>query len=130
MAALPPTGDPNQEDSRSIPLECVLCPKKPKFSDVSHLLTHVSSKSHLHHKFNSEFKAKSEPGMRERLRRYELWYSENGIESLLSDRLAAKDQKKGGRRGRTAAANVSPPPGDRALTCEALLNGVPGERQN
>jgi len=88
--------------TKSIPLECVLCPTKPKFSDTSHLLTHVSSKAHLHHKFNTEFQAKAEPAIRETLRRYEKWYIDNDIESLLQERLAAKDQKKTSRRGRVS----------------------------
>ncbi|EFW99763.1 hypothetical protein CMQ_81 [Grosmannia clavigera kw1407] len=105
MAAVAPMEVCKGEDIRPIPLECVLCPKRPSFSDVSHLLTHVSSKSHLHQKFNMEFKAKTEIGARERLRRYEEWYSINGIETLLSDRLAAKNHKTA-RRGRSSTSSA------------------------
>lgn len=107
MAGFGSVGDLVRDESGSIPLECILCPKRPKFSDVSHLLTHISSKSHLHNKFNIEFQAKSEAGPRDKLRKYERWYSENGIETLLADRLAAKDQKKTVRRGRPAGSGVS-----------------------
>lgn len=96
-----------EEDIQPVQLECVLCPKRPSFSDVSHLLTHVSSKSHLHQKFNIEFKAKSEIGARERLQRYEEWYAIHGIETLLSERLATKNQKTTGRRGRSSTSSVS-----------------------
>src|SRR3569833_2756655 len=108
MAVVPTMADSNRCDARPIPLECMLCPKRPKFSDVSHLLTHVSSKSHLHNKFNAEFAAKTEPGTKEALRQYDMWYKQYGIEALLAERLAAKDQKRGGgRRGRQPAASVS-----------------------
>ncbi len=30
-----------RSDPVSIPLQCTLCPKKPRFSDLSHLLTHI-----------------------------------------------------------------------------------------
>ncbi len=107
MAAVALMGDFPRDDARPIPLECVLCPQKPKFSDVYHLLTHISSKSHLHHKFNIEFQAKTDIASKDRLRRYEQWYGENGIEKLLAERLAAKDQKKTVRRGRPGLAGVS-----------------------
>ncbi len=130
MANVSSMADLGQEEARLIPLECVLCPKKPKFSDVSHLLTHISSKSHLHHKFNSEFQAKSDPSIRDKLRKYEQWYIENGVESLLHERLKAKDQKKGIRRGRQAASNVSLAHGGQAvahvlsLTYYLLVDGT------
>ena len=102
MAAAAAFSARGRDDAKSIPLVCLLCPKNPTFSDISHLLTHVSSKSHLHNKFNTEFQAKTEPATRERLHSYESWYMNNGIESLLQERLSAKDQKKTGRRGRGA----------------------------
>jgi hypothetical protein len=86
------------DENKNIPLECLLCVKNPKFSDISHLLTHISSKSHLAQQFSVGLRAKNEPPIKERLRRYEKWYEENGIEDLLQERMAAKVHKKTGRR--------------------------------
>ena len=91
-----------------IALECSLCPKKPKFSDSSHLLTHISSKAHLHQKFSTELKAKSDTAASDRLEKYEKWYADNGIELLLSERLSTKNKGKAApRRSRAAATPVS-----------------------
>ena len=110
MAATAAIRTRGRDDPRPIPLECILCPKKPEFSDVSHLLTHVSSKAHLHHKFNTEFQAKGDIAIRDNLRQYEEWYVENGIELLLQERLSAKEQKKTGKRGRQAIVVSASPP--------------------
>ncbi|KAH8884435.1 hypothetical protein GQ53DRAFT_879862 [Thozetella sp. PMI_491] len=92
-----------------IPLKCILCPRKPGFSDVSHLLTHIASKTHLSHRFKTEVQADSDATARETLGRYEEWYERYGIRTLLASRMAAKDQKKPtGKRGRPAgAANLT-----------------------
>lgn len=97
-----------EADQPPFPLECFLCPKKPVFSDSSHLLTHISSKAHLHQKFSMEFKAKSDDGIRDRLQRYEHWYAEYDIERLLSERLATKGiRKQPSRRVRASTNGVS-----------------------
>ncbi|EHK15673.1 uncharacterized protein TRIVIDRAFT_115953, partial [Trichoderma virens Gv29-8] len=43
--------------SKQIPLLCTVCPETPRFSDVSHLLTHIASKGHLHHETQTKLKA-------------------------------------------------------------------------
>ncbi|KAH6978545.1 hypothetical protein EDB82DRAFT_477294 [Fusarium venenatum] len=43
--------------NRQIPLSCFVCPETPRFSDVSHLLTHIASKGHLHHETQTKLKA-------------------------------------------------------------------------
>jgi hypothetical protein len=88
----------------TIPLHCILCPKQPTFSDVSHLLTHISSKSHLANRFRLELRAKTENDARAQLNRFEHWYTENSIERLLSERLAAKEAKKPSKRGARGSA--------------------------
>lgn len=102
-----------------ITLECSLCPKKPKFSDSSHLLTHISSKAHLHQKFSTELKAKSDAAASDRLEKYEKWYSVNGIELLLAERLSTKSRGKAApRRSRAAATPVS------SLTLRSLVSSL------
>lgn len=78
----------------SIQLQCTLCPKTPQFSDVSHLLTHISSKSHLSHRFKLQIRAQSEFEAKQQLDNFDHWYRNNNLDVLLSGRLAAKEQKK------------------------------------
>ena len=109
MAAIAPMDLVIKAEPPSIPLRCTLCPKKPNFSDVSHLLTHISSKSHLSHRFKIELRARSEREALESMRQYDDWYDGNGIGDLLADRMAAKEQKKGPKKSRSANATVSAP---------------------
>ncbi|KAI9745427.1 MAG: hypothetical protein M1818_000961 [Claussenomyces sp. TS43310] len=92
--------------NKSIPLLCSLCPKEPRFSDISHLLTHVSSKSHLSHRFKLQIRSQGEPDARQQLENYETWYAENGLEDLLSERLASKEHKKLSKRTRMLSVPV------------------------
>lgn len=78
----------------SIPLLCKICPKQPHFSDISHLLTHISSKGHLAHYFNAQVRSRKSASIRFQLEEYDDWYDKNQIENLLSKRLAQKDTKK------------------------------------
>ncbi|KAB2578512.1 hypothetical protein BFW01_g12413 [Lasiodiplodia theobromae] len=87
----------------NIPLLCSVCPKQPKFSDVSHLLTHIASKGHLAHYYKLQIRAASETDARQQIDSYNTWYTEWGIEHLMSDRMNLKDK----RRTRTRAASES-----------------------
>jgi hypothetical protein len=86
----------------SIQLQCTLCPKAPQFSDVSHLLTHISSKSHLSHRFKLQIRAQSESGAKHQLDNFDQWYHNNNLDVLLSSRLAAKEQKKSAKERKGA----------------------------
>ena len=77
----------------SFPLLCNICPKQPKFSDISHLLTHVASKGHLSHYFKAQVRSREEPSIRDRLDTYDRWYDKNQLEKLLSQRMILKDTK-------------------------------------
>ena len=91
----------------NIDLQCLLCIKNPKFSDVSHLLTHISSKSHLAARFKLEIQAQSDGGARSKLDDFNFWYRVSNIDTLLADRMAAKEHKKSKkRRNLTEAYNV------------------------
>ncbi|KAF2141747.1 uncharacterized protein K452DRAFT_358843 [Aplosporella prunicola CBS 121167] len=92
-------------DTTTIPLNCNICPKKPSFSDVSHLLTHIASKGHLSHYYRCKVRAASETDARECLENYDRWYADWKVEKLMSERMSAKDKK----RSRTKSSiNVEP----------------------
>ncbi|KAI9739503.1 MAG: hypothetical protein M1834_006218 [Cirrosporium novae-zelandiae] len=78
----------------SVPLLCSICPKKPTFSDISHLLTHVGSKGHLSHYFKLQVRSRSEAEARDQLDTYDRWYNNNDFERLLSERMHQKETKK------------------------------------
>ena len=77
----------------SVPLICKICPKRPKFSDISHLLTHVASKGHLSHYFKVQVRSSHDENAFGQLQEYDLWYEKNHIERLLAQRMATKDAK-------------------------------------
>jgi hypothetical protein len=83
---------PKQENN--IDLQCILCTKNPNFSDVSHLLTHISSKSHLAARFKLQIQAQSDQGARDKLNHFDFWYRTSNIDALLAERMAAKELKK------------------------------------
>ncbi|KAK3329756.1 hypothetical protein B0H66DRAFT_610810 [Apodospora peruviana] len=120
MAAVAPMDLVIKSEPASIPLECTICPKKPAFSDVSHLLTHISSKSHLSYQFKVELRSDSEREAREAIQLYKEWYERYGIKALLADRMAAKESKKTGKRVRSSNAGSQPQapgrPNDRIKT--------------
>lgn len=81
----------------TIPLSCNICPKKPKFSDVSHLLTHVASKGHLSNYYKVKVRAGGEsgdPAARNLMDEYDRWYTEWRVEDLMSERMNLKDKKR------------------------------------
>ncbi len=84
----------------SIPLLCNICPKQRKFSDISHLLTHVGSKGHLSRYFKLQVRSRQEPAAREQLGAYDRWYEKHEVERLLSERLTLKESKKANPRRR------------------------------
>ncbi|KAH8176105.1 hypothetical protein LIA77_04523 [Sarocladium implicatum] len=88
-------------DNRPIPLLCFVCPETPKFSDVSHLLTHIASKGHLHHETQTKLRAHQDIAAALALQQYEQWYRDFEIETLLVERLRAKQVKEAARTRRT-----------------------------
>jgi hypothetical protein len=91
----------------TIELTCSLCPKTPNFSDISHLLTHISSKSHLSHRFKLQIRAQSEPEAKEKLDTFDYWYHDNNLDALLAERLAAKENKKSVKERKQRVSNAS-----------------------
>ncbi|KAL4874653.1 hypothetical protein BJY04DRAFT_224820 [Aspergillus karnatakaensis] len=83
-------------------LLCNICPKRPKFSDVSHLLTHVASKAHLSHYFKLQVRSHQEPQAETLLDDYNQWYKANNLAKLLSDRMSSKDSRRRKSQGKYA----------------------------
>lgn len=83
---------PENPNPNPIPLKCCLCPKKPNFSDVSHLLTHISSKSHLAARFKLEISDKTED--KHTVQLFKEWADQYGITQLLKNRQDAKEKKR------------------------------------
>jgi hypothetical protein len=81
-------------------LNCSICPKTKPFSDVSHLLTHIASKSHLSTYYNVKVLANTDPVAQVNVDFYDDWYDRWRIEELMSDRL---EVKKANIRKRKAA---------------------------
>ena len=88
--------------ANSIPLHCNVCPKKPNFSDVSHLLTHIASKGHLSNYFKMKVRSSTEEASRRVIEEYDQWYAEWNVEDLMSERMNQKDK----RRTRTRPAGT------------------------
>jgi hypothetical protein len=80
--------------SGNIPLLCNICPKKPKFSDVSHLLTHIASKGHLSNYYKVKVRSTHEEDSRLTIEAYDQWYADWKVEELMSDRMNQKDKRR------------------------------------
>ncbi|KAM6479657.1 hypothetical protein HDV62DRAFT_367609 [Trichoderma sp. SZMC 28011] len=104
MASVVTAGSSSGSGSKQIPLHCTVCPETPRFSDVSHLLTHIASKGHLHHETQTKLKAHQDVAASVSLQRYEQWYKDNGIEGLLVERMKAKQLKEAARSKRARGA--------------------------
>lgn len=100
-----PAAKMDPANTEGIPLKCNLCPKEPLFSDVSHLLTHVFSKSHLSYKFKIELLAEKDAAARAKIAQYDTWCEKYGIQGLLAERIAAKE-KRTAKRTRPSDRNV------------------------
>lgn len=80
--------------SANIPLRCNICPKKPDFSDISHLLTHIASKAHLSTYYKIKVRSAQENACRLLIDEYDAWYAGYRIEDLMSERMNMKERKK------------------------------------
>ncbi len=91
----------------NIDLQCLLCSKNPKFSDVSHLLTHISTKSHLAARFKLQIQAQGDQNAKNKLDHFDFWYRTSNIDALLADRMAAKEHKKTKKSRNSKVSNFS-----------------------
>lgn len=113
----------------SIPLHCNICPKKPNFSDVSHLLTHIASKGHLSHYYKVKVRSGTEDSSRRIIETYDRWYTEWNVEDLMSERMNQREKRR--TRTRTSARTSStlnvPSAQPRPTQLRSILN-VPDPR--
>ncbi|KAL0781711.1 hypothetical protein CaCOL14_003046 [Colletotrichum acutatum] len=91
-----PPDDLKPSGSPGIPLVCLVCMNAPRFSDLSHLLTHLSSKGHLQTHNDVRIRATQDLVAAEKVATYDKWYKDYGIERMLAERLKAKDEKARG----------------------------------
>lgn len=80
--------------STNIPLHCSICPKRPDFSDVSHLLTHIASKGHLSNYYKVKVRSGNDDAARRLVESYDRWYAEWNVEDLMSERMTLKDKRR------------------------------------
>ncbi|KZL81370.1 hypothetical protein CI238_00407, partial [Colletotrichum incanum] len=112
--------------SPSIPLVCVVCPTQPRFSDVSHLLTHLNSKGHLQTLNDVRIRAIADLSAAQAISTYEKWYNEHGLEAMLAERLKVKDERSKGptigkRPGQPTSQNLK-----KKKTLPLLVKREPG----
>lgn len=89
-----------------IPLHCNVCPKRPNFSDVSHLLTHIASKGHLSCYYKIKVKASTDNDAKGIIDDYDDWYADYNVEELMRERMSQKEKKRGpGSNNARRAAN-------------------------
>lgn len=86
-------------------LLCPICPGQPRFSDVSHLLTHAASKAHLANHFKLKLRTE-DPHAVELLQQYDEWFDANGFSKQLANRMANKENRK--RQSAEASTSCAP----------------------
>ncbi|KAI0486468.1 hypothetical protein F4859DRAFT_528198 [Xylaria cf. heliscus] len=108
-----------------IPLICFICPKNSHFSDLSHLLTHISSKGHLHNMFQLNLSREVDEDADLALGQFENWYKGNGISALLRARKTAREQRDNHQRHPQTPSGL----GDgRAVSRHSTRGGRPNRR--
>lgn len=95
-------------DPSQIPLVCFACTDEPRFSDLSHLLTHVGSKSHLSQVFELRIAGMTDEESAQRSRKFELWNSTYHIDRLVWQRREARGEKGDRSRRRSQPARETP----------------------
>ncbi|KAJ5177703.1 Terpenoid cyclases/protein prenyltransferase alpha-alpha toroid [Penicillium coprophilum] len=106
-------------------LKCIICPREPRFSDISHLLTHAASKAHLSHCFAVKVRCKYDPDAVELLKRYDDWFDANGYDTQLAARMAGKERRKKRKSDRALTANTAKCTKSQAPNVESESSNIP-----
>lgn len=88
---------------------CTICPKSARFSDVSHLLTHIGSKGHLSNLHTLQIKSNQDLAAAHRLAVFDQWYQEHDMANLLSVRMRQKEEKRATKKAMQQARLSSTP---------------------
>jgi hypothetical protein len=88
-------------------LQCIICPEQPRFSDSSHLLTHLASKAHLSNTFKLTVAGHHDPNATQLLEEYELWSKANDIPRQLAGRMSNKQSRN--KKRKSDDNNENPP---------------------
>ncbi|KAI0102862.1 hypothetical protein GGR51DRAFT_562066 [Nemania sp. FL0031] len=108
-----------------IPLVCFICPKNSNFSDLSHLLTHISSKGHLHNMFQLNLIREVDADAEVAITEFDAWYKHNDIGTLLRARKTAREQRDNNQRRNQTQSGF----GDNAVGSRpSNRGGRPGRR--
>ncbi|TGJ85869.1 hypothetical protein E0Z10_g2879 [Xylaria hypoxylon] len=110
-----------------IPLVCFICPKNSHFSDLSHLLTHISSKGHLHNMFQLNLSRDVDANAELALAEFESWYKQNDISALLRARKTAREQRDNQQRRSQTSSSFGV---DTALASRQSVRGGRSNRRS
>ncbi|KAI1299118.1 hypothetical protein F5Y03DRAFT_386381 [Xylaria venustula] len=110
-----------------IPLVCFICPKNSHFSDLSHLLTHISSKGHLHNMFQLNLSREVDANADLALTEFEQWYKQNNISTLLRARKSAREQRDSQQRRGPTSPNFG---GETAVVSHPNTRGSRSNRRS
>jgi hypothetical protein len=88
---------------------CHICEGTPTFSDVSHLLTHCSSRAHTKRHFDMKARALTDASAAATLRTYKAWYERKDVGIKINKRLFEKDKKDSHRKRETAKRGSTKP---------------------
>ncbi|KAJ5558302.1 hypothetical protein N7535_008515 [Penicillium sp. DV-2018c] len=105
-------------------LLCVICPRKPKFSDISHLVTHAASKSHLSNQFKLSIR-RDDPDAVELLRQYDDFIKTHDLNEKLVARMKQTEDRKKKKKAARASASTTAGPVNRAPNVEPLNSIAP-----
>lgn len=100
----------------AIPLICHICERNPTFSDVSHLLTHCSSRAHTKRHFDVRARALTDATAKATLGTYDRWYEVHKIGPMINRRLMEKDAKDQARKIETEKRKSAQPVSFRLFT--------------
>ncbi|KAK5624703.1 hypothetical protein RRF57_000419 [Xylaria bambusicola] len=110
-----------------IPLTCFICPNNSQFSDLSHLLTHISSKGHLHNMFQLNLSREVDMSADVALTEFDRWYKQNNISALLRARKSAREKRDNQQRRSQASSGFG---GDSALSLHQNARGGRSSRRS
>ncbi|KAF6811104.1 hypothetical protein CSOJ01_05909 [Colletotrichum sojae] len=104
------SSDAKTSDNNSVPLICCVCVNNPRFSDTSHLLTHLGSKGHLANVNKNRILSSADLSALDRINSYDTWYDDYKLAELLAERMMAKDKDKAANKYKRPGQPLAQPP--------------------